>query len=46
MAKKIDSIPLGDSAPADLRRQEGAKRMQLVVRVLVVASVCLEDTWT
>jgi hypothetical protein len=46
MAKKISSVPLGDGAPAVLRRQEGAKRMQLVVGVLVVESVCLEDTWT
>jgi hypothetical protein len=46
MEKKIGSVPLGDDAPAVLRRQEGAKRMQLVVGVLVVASVCLEDTWT
>jgi hypothetical protein len=46
MAKKVDSVPLGDGAPVVLRRQEGAKRMQLDVGVLVVASVCLEDAWT
>jgi hypothetical protein len=46
MAKKIGSVPLGDGAPAVLRRQEGAKRMQLDVGVLVVASICLEDIWT